>query len=255
MSGYPYRSGYVGQIHADGWGWDDCAEACGVRLVREAGKLDPAGDHLAQIAQMREDMTGERDSPSNGYTSSDQIAHGLAIYGINAHWSGSYAEAHNAPWSLVVINYVIELAGGGYAYSESALAGATHVCLWMPDGAVDDPLAQIGGYGDVHWNYASLQAHFLGAMIVDSQVGVPWPPPAPAPVPTPPAPVAHRAQARTQLGVKPQPRHGGPDLVTIPKDGQLLDTGKRVDGWADVFYGAHGKAYWGWVPGAQIEAR
>lgn len=242
MSGYPFRSGYVGQIFADGWGHDDCAEASAVRLVREAGKLDASGDHLVQIAQMRFDMTGEQDSPYNGYTYSDQIVAGLAKYGIRAHWSDSYQEAHDAAWSLVVINYVVMLAGGGYAYGESALGGATHVCLWMPDGQVNDPLAQLGGYGDVRWDYGSLQQQFVGAIVIDTPVGEPWPPPAPAPAPKP----VLRRIGHT-LGVKPTPAHGGPNVVVIPANGQFLDTGKRSSGFANVFYGSAGKGYWGWV--------
>ena len=248
--GYPYKSGYVGQIHADGWGWDDCAEASAVRLLREAGKLDSAGAHLAQINQVRHDMTGNWDSPYNGFTYSDQIVRGLGVYGIQSHWSDAYGDAHAAPWSLVVVAAEPMLADGSYAYNPGALGGGTHVCLWMPDGLVDDPLAELGGFGDVRWDLGSLQSVFLGAVIVDTEVGAAWPP-LPPPPPAKPL-LARRRTAAVRLGLKPAPEHGGPNRVTIPAGGELLDTGKRHLEWEEVYYGSHAVGYWVWVPAAGL---
>jgi hypothetical protein len=255
------RSQHVSQLaHAGGAGlgsgWDDCGPASVLRYLREAGKVDPAGDIPAQLSDIAYRVRGTADSAANGPVDVNALSSALRNYGVATHYSETYADAEKAPWSVVLVD-AFQLAPAQYPQDAGWLGtdsgSGDHYILWLPQwqGSAywfNDPLAYNNGQQDCQYAAASIQTAFRCALVLPTTGH--GEDAAPLPAPPTPAPTPLRRMVSAACTLKPAPSHQGAGVmrngqeVQIPAHGQLIDTWVRTNGWARVQY----TDLHGWVP-------
>ena len=228
-------------------GNEDCGPTCDVRLLREAGKLDPHGDRLAQLDDFRQVIDGHPDEQGQGGTSFGDCERYLARFGVESTWTASFDAAQASQFAIVLVTDVPRLEDGSWPYPADWLAGQEHLILWLPFwmGAgnwFNDPLTYTGGERDTQLDLAYLRGIFAGAILA-----MPLPPIATG------GPAGRRVRTNRACALKTQANHRCTALASIPARGECLDLGGRqpTDGesWARVQW----RDRTGWLPAAYLQ--
>jgi hypothetical protein len=186
---------HVTQIHSDGSGWNDCAEASVARFLMECdlsrqpndqhwnivrAVLDPAQPLVgiwALISHLGELGRGEPDQPGQGYTTILGINAMLAAYGIAAQFTdggvAAYALALAAPWSLCWVDGTVMAPPTHPAsYFGNEAGQGNHFMLWLPsyqgrDNVFNDPLSiDPDIYSDAAYTVASVSEAMYGCWVL-----------------------------------------------------------------------------------------
>lgn len=231
------RHGHCTQLHADGTGWNDCWQCSLARYLYEAGIVPPDAPYWPTVNDICLASRGYPDSPSNPYTTFDEAERSLRHYGIPVWYSTSYQEVSAQAFSIVYCD-------GRYlvpdAYPDSWFGGpnpsGNHFVLWLPywqDSALwlNNPL--VPEQVDMQQRIDMFYGAYILPTTGNGESG----------------PV--RRKAKQQCGLKPSAAHGGENMLTIPVDGQLIDSGQRSvtdDTWAYIQYTDR----YGYIPAAYI---
>ena len=255
---------YTSQIHPDGSGWNACGQACLATGALATGAIE-AGTPWAEVMNTCSLVTrGYPDNPAAGYTSFAQMEAGFRHYGIEYGLTYDWDTIYQAPWSLLLVVGALLKHTNGTPHTPASWFGGNmtfpdHFVCYCPayEGAGDvvmNPLLPEGGMA--HTIVDSIRNGFGGGYVLyNLPVPTTEPTPPPDPDDLPPA----RFEALREFGLKPNPAHGGPNLVTIKQGAQGNDTGIRVVDasvppdpnlrWARLNYGSSGSWYDGWCEG------
>lgn len=233
-------------------GDDDCGPVCDLRLLREAGKIDPHGDRLAQLDDFRQVIDGHPDEQGQGGTSFGDCERYLARFGVDTTWTASFDVAQASQFALVLVTDAPRLDDGSWPYPSDWLGGQEHWILWLPrwQGSgnwFNDPLTYTGGERDTQLDLNYLRGIFAGAILA-----MPLPPIGTGVPAGRPGTRALVLTARA-CALKTQPNHHCTALARIPALGQCLDLIQRqsTDGetWARVQW----RDRTGWLPAAYLQ--
>lgn len=239
------QSAHVSQLHHDGSGWNDCWEASLTRYLRECGTLDPAGDPLAQIAEVAQVVRGYADAPGNAPTYIDQCAASLAHYGLPASWTDDYTTTQHAYWAICLVD-AFQLSPAQY---DSSWLGSydsgegDHFILWLPQQGdqidwFNDPLAYAYGEVDNQYDLRAVGAAFRGAYLLPSTehgeaVFTVTRLPGPAHV------AHHDATVRQACALKSQANHECKRLTWMPAGSPVTVIRDLAHGWSQVIGGRY----------------
>lgn len=178
MTDWVPKSGHVSQLQLNPNtggldGREDCGPACLVRYLREGGKLPTDTTVSVELNMMRELINGIPDLPGQSGTSTTDLEMALAHYGVNGTWTTSFAVCQAAAFSIMLVDD----PPTPNQYPDYWLGSADHWILWLPKwkGAINwfnDPLAYNNGQSDCQYDLGSVQANFLGGIVLPDVPGV-----------------------------------------------------------------------------------
>jgi hypothetical protein len=230
------RHDHVSQLNpATGSGENNCWQASLTRYLFEAQLVDASRSAQDVINEVSIYSRGYPSHPGNPYTTFDQAEASLAHYGIPIHYTYSYPEAANTFWSIVYVDgrhMVPDTYPDSYFHIGAPDPEGNHFALWLPlwNGSgswFNNPLSV-----DKQDHEQSMDAFYGAYLLPQTGNGETSP---------------ERRKATQECGLKPQAAHGGQNILTIPEDGQLIDSGitKTTDDvWAWVQYTSH----YGYIP-------
>lgn len=182
---------------------------------------------------------GYGDSPNNPYTTFDQAEASLRHYGIPVDYTSDYHHATTKSWSIVYCDGRMlnpDQYPDGWFNTGDPYPSGNHFVLWLPywkeSGIwLNNPL--VPQQEDTEQTIDGFFGAYLLPETANGETG----------------PV--RRKVNQECGLKPQAAHGGQDMYTIPKNGELLDLGITVqsdDTWQNVQF----RDKYGYVPKAYV---